>query len=218
MAENFEALFAQIEGWRISGMSFPDNIKQDSYWPPRDLVFHAFTLFSKNEVKRVILGQDPYPSPEGKGSVATGIAFGISKNTTDEDIPRSLKPLLNAIYPPEGKRDITLEAWAKEHKILMLNCALTIPQAGPSGKHLPLWWEFRLRLICHLMKEKPGIKWLAVGKAARKTMERALKDSNRPFDDPNYYWCHHPVARIKADDKRSFKYLCNNELSNFIAG
>lgn len=218
MAENFEDQFKKVKGWEISDMTFPQSIEEGSYWPPLEQVFNAFKLFNQHEVKRVILGQDPYPSLESNGSVATGVAFAVSKEKYSKSKRKPLENLLNAINVPE--KDPTLESWAKKHKILMINCALTIPK-GPgkscSGKHLATWEAFRIHLIRKLMEGNPDIKWLAVGKVAEATIAKAAAQMNLLSWRPQLQWCYHPAARIKADNERSFSYFCKKKLIEFIA-
>lgn len=91
-------------------------------------VFKAFTLCSYNNLKVVMIGQDPYPQKD----VATGILFGNRKEVSDEDLSPSLKIVKEAAIDFEIPHnsiifDQTLESWANQG-ILMINSALTVEE------------------------------------------------------------------------------------------
>ena len=100
-----------------------------SVLPERENLFKAFALTVPEDVKVVILGQDPYPT---KGN-ATGLAFSVSDGSkitkSLENIYRELESDLHVNRPLNGN----LEGWAKEG-VLLLNSVLTVKE-GKRASH-----------------------------------------------------------------------------------
>lgn len=127
-------------------------------------IFKAFRLCSLNNLKIVMLGQDPYPQ---KG-VATGILFG---NKADA---KELSPSLNIIKEAAINFEVphycinfdpTLESWAKQG-ILMLNSALTV-EMNKIGSHVMIWRNFISCLLNHLSLYETGLIYVLFGKQAQ---------------------------------------------------
>lgn len=99
---------------------------------------HIFAAFSQpfSQVRVLILGQDPYPTP----GHAMGLAFSTSRSVSP--IPRSLANIYRELHddlaiPPASHGD--LSAWS-EQGVLLLNRVLTV-QAGLAGSHNHLGWQ-----------------------------------------------------------------------------
>ena len=108
-----------------------DRIAQGaSVLPAPDAVFRALTLTPLEDVKAVILGQDPYPTPGD----ANGLAFSY---VGSRRLPASLKVILAEVPGRPASGDLT--SWAKRG-VLLLNSALTV-EAGKSGAHLRYGWS-----------------------------------------------------------------------------
>lgn len=130
-------------------------------YPPRDKVFSAFEMVDYNDVKVVILGQDPY---HGQGQ-AHGLSFSVQKGIR---IPPSLrniyKELKNdlAIEPPDHG---CLIPWA-EQGVLMLNAVLTVDEGKP-GSHKKLGWHrFTDTVIEKLNEREQGVVFVLWGNFA----------------------------------------------------
>lgn len=135
-----------------------------SYQPSKESIFKAFTM-PVQDVKVVILGQDPYPRP--------GDAIGYSFATkSDRRLPASLriidKEITNQIglglynsTIPEWK---TLDHWVKSG-VLLLNTALTV-ETGNAGSHLKYWLQWTKNVITYLSHTQPCI-WILWGKKAQ---------------------------------------------------
>lgn len=134
--------------------------------PARPDVFKAFELCSRRDCKVVFIGQDPYPQ---KG-VATGILFGNSADTKEEDYSPSLKIIKDAVidlHKPHNliTFDPTLESWARQG-ILMINSALTVELNKP-GSHTMLWRPFISKLLKNLSEIETGIVYVLFGGTAK---------------------------------------------------
>jgi uracil-DNA glycosylase len=99
---------------------YSDDIKFfTNVYPPRDLIFRCFDETPLDQVRVVILGQDPYHQ---KGQ-ANGLAFAVNEGITS---PPSLKNIMK-----ESKcTDPTLVKWAKQG-VLLLNTTLTVKESSP---------------------------------------------------------------------------------------
>ena len=142
--------------------------------PHPDNIFKAFELCKYNNLKVVILGQDPYPQKD----IATGIAFG---NSTDEISP-SLNILKEACVDftiPHNSIifDNSLESWCKQG-VLLLNSALTCELNKP-GSHTMLWRPFIKKLLINLSYRELGLIYILLGDNA-KTFE--------PYINNKYNW------------------------------
>ena len=98
--------------------------------PAPQNIFAALALTPLPEVKVVILGQDPYPTPGD----ANGLAFSY---VGARRLPASLKVILAEIEPGKPTRG-DLTPWARQG-VLLLNSALTV-EAGQAGAHLRYGW------------------------------------------------------------------------------
>ncbi|MCF0112483.1 MAG: uracil-DNA glycosylase, partial [Bacilli bacterium] len=125
MIKDWSPLFAAVKSAPYSQAlhAFLDEeYKNHAVYPPRDLVFNAFDLTSPNDLKVVIIGQDPYHE-EGQ---AMGLSFSVPHG-----IP--LPPSLQNIYKEIGldlgiAMDFSngdLTPWAKQG-VLLLNAYLTV--------------------------------------------------------------------------------------------
>ena len=135
----FDVLVAR--GWltRDEACTFVQNdainkVMNESTSPILDNVFNAFNLTNYNDVKVLILGQDPYPNPMH----AHGLAFS-SRNTTT---PGSLRNIFKAIDVVYGSNLVVnknndLTNWAKSG-VLLLNTSLTYKSVGETTVELPI--------------------------------------------------------------------------------
>ena len=104
-------------------------------YPPIERVFRALELTPLDEVRVVILGQDPYHGP----GQATGLAFAVPPGAklppSLRNIHRELADDLGIAAPPTGE----LSGWARQG-VLLLNTALTV-RGGAAGSHAGAGWE-----------------------------------------------------------------------------
>jgi uracil-DNA glycosylase len=129
--------------------------------PKPELVFHCFRATKANDLKVVILGQDPYFD----GS-ATGLAFANSADK--KELSPSLKIIKDSVLSLSNseenpKFDQTLESWAKQG-ILLLNSALTVRRGEP-GSHMNAWRPFIERLLVAISAQTNAC-FLLFGKVA----------------------------------------------------
>ena len=132
------------------------------YPKPSD-VFNAFKFTPFNEVKVVILGQDPYHG----ANQAHGLSFSVQKGVA---IPPSLKNIYKELQadipgfkiPAHGD----LSSWAKQG-VLLLNSTLTVRSDQP-GSHQKMGWEpFTDQAIRALSEQREGLVFMLWGRHAQ---------------------------------------------------
>jgi len=137
---------------------------KNTCYPPKELIFSAFNHCSFENLKVVIIGQDPY---HGEGE-ANGLCFSVNDSVK---IPPSLKNIfreinldLDALLMPTSGN---LERWAKLG-VLLLNAALTVQKDKPnSHKHLN-WNQFTDAVIQLISDKKENVVFLLWGNFAQK--------------------------------------------------
>lgn len=142
-------------------------IKDEKYLSPNiQDVFKAFYLCPYNDLKVVMIGQDPYSQKD----VATGIAFGNFSNTSEEDLSPSLQVIKEAAINYEINHNVyyfdnSLEDWCKQG-VLLLNSALTC-RLGQPNSHLLLWRPFISKFLNNLSICHPGLIYVLFGSTAK---------------------------------------------------
>ncbi|NOR88129.1 MAG: uracil-DNA glycosylase [Bacteroidales bacterium] len=138
-----------------------DEKKQYSVYPPGDEIFSAFDNTPFNQVKVVILGQDPYHGPNQANGLCFSVKDGIKHPPSLRNIYKEIEQDLSIPYPKSGN----LEPWAKQG-VLLINATLTV-RAHEAGSHQKKGWEqFTDTIIQRLSEEKKGLVFLLWGNFA----------------------------------------------------
>ena len=118
-------------------------------YPPQDSIFRALELVAPEDVKVVIVGQDPYHN-EGE---ANGLAFSVGKGVR---IPPSLRNIFQELHDDIGcpiPQNGDLTPWA-EQGVLLLNTVLTV-EAGKPGSHSQWQWQSFVSSILYTCAKMP---------------------------------------------------------------
>lgn len=172
-------------------------------YPERGKVFEAFKLTPFDEVKVVLIGQDPY---------VNGHAHGLAFSSLQEKTPFSLKYIFNEIARDvlriEGREDVSmafptnnLSCWAKQG-VLLLNPVLTVRE-GQSNSHAGLGWEeFTSKAIQKLWETDRKIIFVAWGAKARIFLKDAIDKSSKTIasDKNTILMAGHPAAAAYGKD------------------
>lgn len=121
--------FADIKSFLI------EEKRQHIVYPPSPLIFNAFNLTPFDNVKVVILGQDPYHNVGQAHGLAFSVPDGIQKPPSLQNIFKELNQDLGIAIPTTGN----LEKWAKEG-VLLLNASLTV-RANMAASHAKIGWQ-----------------------------------------------------------------------------
>jgi len=143
-------------------------------YPPKDEVFTAFHLTPFENVKVVILGQDPYHGP----NQAKGLAFSVNEGVP---APPSLRNIYKELVSDVGCEMPTspdLVPWAKQG-VLLLNTTLTV-RAGKPMSHAKKGWEtFTDHVLATLNEKKEPVVFILWGKHAQS--KKKLIDASKHF-------------------------------------
>ncbi len=154
----FCALLTFVQSRRAQGVKV---------FPAQSDVFNAFTLTQPENLKVVILGQDPY---HGTGQ-AHGLSFSVQN---DLKIPPSLRNIykelcsdISHFKPPQHGN---LSQWAKQG-VLLLNTVLTVEE-GQANAHKNKGWEiFTDKVIMQISEQLTGVVFLLWGKPAQQKIK-----------------------------------------------
>ncbi|TXJ08312.1 MAG: uracil-DNA glycosylase [Acinetobacter sp.] len=141
--------------------------QQKIIYPPNPQIFRALNDVPLNQVKAVILGQDPY---HGAGQ-ANGLSFSVNKGV---DLPPSLRNIYHelktdlGIIPP---RHGDLSAWA-EQGVLLLNSVLTVEQAQPTSHQKQGWEAFTDAVIDVINEQRQNVVFILWGAYAQRKGQR----------------------------------------------
>lgn len=136
---------------------------QHTCYPPGGLIFSAFNHCSFNEVKVVIIGQDPYHGPNQANGLCFSVSDGISHPPSLINIFKEVSSDTGKAYPKSGN----LEPWAKQG-VLLLNATLTV-RAHEAGSHQKQGWEvFTDSVIKTISEHKEGVIFMLWGGFAKK--------------------------------------------------
>lgn len=141
-------------------------------FPPGDRIFAAFNYTPADQLKVVIIGQDPYHGFGQANGLCFSVADGIRKPPSLVNIFKEIQDDLGIPVPESGN----LENWAKQG-VLLLNATLTVREAQ-AGSHQGKGWEqFTDMVIKTISDKKTGIVFLLWGNYAK--AKEALIDSSR---------------------------------------
>ena len=135
-------------------------------YPPGKQIFAAFDHCNFDDLKVVILGQDPYHGPDQ----ANGLCFSVSDHVPLPpsliNIFKEIKSDLGKEIPPTGN----LERWA-DQGVLLLNATLTVRAHSPGSHQNKGWEQFTDSVIRVVSEEKEGVVFLLWGAYAQRKGE-----------------------------------------------
>ena len=141
-------------------------------FPPAGRIFAAFDACPFDQVKVVILGQDPYHGPGQANGLCFSVADGVPNPPSLVNILREVSSDTGAAADAPGN----LERWARQG-VLLLNATLTV-RAHQAGSHQGQGWEqFTDSVISTLSQQRDGLVFMLWGSFA--ISKRALIDSSR---------------------------------------
>lgn len=132
-------------------------------YPASSLIFNALNTTALNDVKVVILGQDPYHGPGQAHGLCFSVLPGVRFPPSLLNIFKEIQSELNIPMPKHG----CLQYWA-EQGVLLLNATLTVEQAK-AGSHQGKGWEnFTDAVIQQLASRREGLVFMLWGSYAQK--------------------------------------------------
>jgi uracil-DNA glycosylase len=167
LSEQFEApYFAELKLFLL------EEKQKYIVYPPGNLIFNAFDKTPFEEVKVVILGQDPYHGPGQAHGLCFSVPEGVKPPPSLVNIFKEIESDLGIAIPSHGN----LESWARQG-VLLINATLTV-RANTAGSHQGKGWEkFTDAVIRSVSDKEEGVVFLLWGKYAQ--AKAALIDKNK---------------------------------------
>lgn len=135
-------------------------------YPPGPLIFNAFNTTPFDEVKLVILGQDPYHGPGQAHGLCFSVPYGVPPPPSLVNIFKEINQDLNLPIPNHGN----LEKWAKQG-VLLINASLTVEAHNPMSHSKIGWHHFTDDVIQILSEKKEHIVFILWGGFAKTKQE-----------------------------------------------
>jgi uracil-DNA glycosylase len=150
-------------------------------FPAKEEIFNAFYHCDFQNVKVVILGQDPYPTQ----GFAHGLSFSVRENVTK--LPGSLKNVFKEIENDLGQKfpeNGNLERWANQG-VLLLNTVMTVEEGKP-GSHVAFGWEdFTSQVIRVLNEYSANVVYILWGAHAQQKVKLIDRTRNLIIASPH---------------------------------
>ncbi len=132
-------------------------------FPPKDHIFSAFNYCAFQDIKVVIIGQDPYHDDGQANGLCFSVAEGVKHPPSLKNIFKEIETDLGIPIPESGN----LERWARQG-VLLLNATLTVC-AHKAGSHQKKGWEeFTDAVIQHISDQNKNVVFLLWGGYAKK--------------------------------------------------
>jgi uracil-DNA glycosylase len=131
-------------------------------FPPGPLIFNALNSTPLEQVKVVIIGQDPYHGPGQAHGLCFSVQPGVPAPPSLQNIYKELKRDLNIEIPSHGY----LQSWA-EQGVLLLNTSLTVEQARAGSHAAAGWHHFTDKVIEVVSQQRPRLVFLLWGSHAQ---------------------------------------------------
>lgn len=149
-----------------------DEYNSNVIYPPKEDVFNALKYTSLEDVKVVILGQDPYFNEKQAHGLCFSVQLGVDVPPSLRNIYTELETDLGLFRPNNGY----LTKWAKQG-VLMLNTVLTVREENPNSHQGKGWEKFTDAIIRKLNEQDRPIVYMLWGKPAQ-TKIKMLNNPN----------------------------------------
>lgn len=138
-----------------------DEYDKKIIYPPKSEVMNAFKITPFDQVKVVIIGQDPYHQP----NQAMGLSFSVKQGVT---LPKSLVNIFSELKDDLGIDNISgdLTPWANQG-VFLLNTTLSVEHGKPMSHVNRGWEEFTSAVIHELCQQKQDLVFILWGKHAQ---------------------------------------------------
>jgi len=182
----FQSVVTHLKTERMAGQTI---------YPPGSLIFNAFNTTPFENVKVVLLGQDPYHNPGQAMGLSFSVPKGINPPPSLINIFKELKSDTGMPIPSHGN----LCSWA-EQGVLLLNASLTVRMNEPNSHAKIGWADFTDAVIKKISDQKENVVFLLWGKFAQdkqvlidETKHLVLKAAHpSPFSvEKGFYGCRH---------------------------
>lgn len=140
--------------------------KGKKIYPPQNEIFNAFKLTPYENLKVVIIGQDPYHGPGQAHGLSFSVKAGVRPPPSLKNIYREINSDIGLPIPTSG----CLEQWAKQG-VLLLNAVLTVEQSQPQSHAKIGWQRFTDKVIEALNNHPEPLVFMLWGAYAQRKCE-----------------------------------------------
>jgi uracil-DNA glycosylase len=173
--------------------------------PPKDLIFNAFDKTEFDNLKVVLIGQDPYPTPGNAMGLSFSVPRGISVPKSLQNIYKCLEKDGNVTFKAPKHGDLT--KWASQG-VFLLNATLTV-EANKANSHKKSGWtDFTDFVIKTISDKTEGIVFLLWGNYAIE--KKKFIDAKKHFIIENIHPS--PLAASKGDFTQSKQFSEINDI------
>lgn len=153
----------EMEYFKLLAAKIEEEYEKSTVYPNIENIYNALKLTSYNDIKVVIIGQDPYHGL----NQANGLAFSVK---TDVKLPPSLRNIFKELHSDlniDHYASGDLSGWAKQG-VLLLNSCLTVRSNKPLS-HKNIGWEtFTDKIIKKINEKEESVIFVLWGKEAQK--------------------------------------------------
>ena len=136
--------------------------KEKTIYPKQNEVFNAFRYTDFDDIKVVILGQDPYHGPNQAEGLSFSVSNEVLKPPSLQNIFKELESDLGIQFPEEN----SLKPWAKQG-VLLLNAVLTVEEHKPTSHKDKGWEQFTDDVIKIIKQREKPVVFILWGAYAR---------------------------------------------------
>ncbi|WP_347374716.1 uracil-DNA glycosylase [Aequorivita sp. Q41] len=175
-------------------------------FPPSEQLFSAFAHTPFNEVKVVLIGQDPYHGAGQANGLCFSVNDGIKKPPSLNNIFKKISLDLGTEIPESGN----LERWANQG-VLLLNAILSVREKKPGSHKNKGWEKFTDAVIEKLASEKENLVFILWGNYA--------KQKGKNIDDKKHLVIksiHPSPLSVNKNREEWFSNNNFNEINNFL--
>jgi uracil-DNA glycosylase len=147
---------------KLKELLVAERAKGKTVYPPGSQIFNAFNYTPFDEVKVVILGQDPYHGAGQAHGLSFSVPQGIKPPPSLVNIFKELKTDIGMEIPGHGN----LEHWAKQG-VLLLNASLTVNAGEPNSHAAFGWHQFTDAVIDAVSQSRPHVVFMLWGRFAQ---------------------------------------------------
>lgn len=177
-------------------------------YPPESQVFNALRYCAPEQVKVVVIGQDPYHGDRQANGLSFSVSDGIAIPPSLNNIFKEVRDDVGVPYPTNGD----LSRWA-EQGVLLLNASLTVRCATPLSHSGKGWEQMTDNIISYLSATQKNIVYILWGGFAKKKIklinetDNLILTSNHPSplsaNRGGFFGCHHfSKANTYLQEKR----------------
>lgn len=162
-------------------IEFVDNeYNTKTIYPPKENMFQAFKQTDYDNLKVVILGQDPYHGPKQAEGLSFSVSDDVIKPPSLKNIFKELESDLDIHFPEHN----SLKPWA-DQGVLLLNAVLTVEEHKPASHKGRGWEQFTDNVIKKINEKKEPVVFILWGNYAKEKRELITNDIHYVIESPH---------------------------------